>query len=334
MEKKIKYPRMLIIYGPTAVGKTDLALALAQAIPAEIINMDVGQFYTPLSIGTAKPDWRNHPVPHHLFDIIDKPTHWSISQYRKHAYTIAHDIIKRGKMPIFVGGSGFYLHALLYKQPHSVDHYDIAHLYSSDTNWWYELNRIDPIRASNIHPADTYRLQRALSIWHSTGKLPSSYEASYNPEMDYHLIWLNRERDHLYHRINERVCHMLNEGWIQESEKLINTEWYPFLKKKNLIGYAEIFDYILNGRKKEAFSHMVETISTHTRHYAKRQSTFWRKLEREIKKEKQYTSNSIGCLEVIDLKSNNNNIISDALVSRLCNKKEQSLQNFGKKEVI
>src|SRR5436190_17346747 len=95
MEKKIKQPRVLIIYGPTGVGKTDLALAIAQEVPAEIINMDVGQFYTPLSIGTAKPDWKNSSVPHHLFDIIDEPANYTVNHYRSIAYEKVREIHAR-----------------------------------------------------------------------------------------------------------------------------------------------------------------------------------------------------------------------------------------------
>ena len=115
MKKKlIKQPFTLIIYGPTGVGKTDLALDLAQHIPIEIINMDMGQFYTPLSIGTAKPDWKNSPVPHHLFDIINEPRNFTVSEYRILFYKKVGEIIERGNLPVVVGGSGFYLHSLLF----------------------------------------------------------------------------------------------------------------------------------------------------------------------------------------------------------------------------
>lgn len=308
---------MLIIYGPTGVGKTDLALKIANQIPAEIINMDVGQFYTPLSIGTAKPDWKNSPLLHHLFDIIDEPVNYTINEYRAVAYKKIEEIIARGKLPILVGGSGFYLHSLLYNQSTIVEDADISALYPKNTDLWQELQLIDSVRAAAIDKADTYRIQRALSIWHATGKLPSSFAPIYDPQADFHIIFVERDRQELKDRINNRVLEMLKSGWIEEAQGLMKTPWEPFICKKNLIGYPEIFDYLRSDKSKSAFELMVETISTQTRQYAKRQFTFWRKLEREIKKEKQYTGMHIGCLEAIDLTSKDINIYSSEVVNRL-----------------
>src|SRR5204862_4915580 len=115
MNKKIiKQSFIVIIYGPTGVGKTDVALTLAHHFPSEIINMDVGQFYVPLSIGTAKPDWKKESTPHHLFDIIDSQSNYTVTEYRNKVQTTIKDIINRGNLPILVGGSGFYLHTLLF----------------------------------------------------------------------------------------------------------------------------------------------------------------------------------------------------------------------------
>ena len=304
MEKKINRPRVLIIYGPTGVGKTDMALAIAQKIPSEIINMDVGQFYTPLSIGTAKPDWKKSIIPHHLFDIIDIPINYTVGQYRTVVYEKIREIHSRGKLPILVGGSGFYLHALLFQT--SLSDVDKKQIESGDTqpmleNRWQHLYAIDPVRARSIHASDSYRIERALTIWHTTGQLPSSFAPVYNPEVDYTLMFVERDRQELYQRINARVLAMLKSGWIEETEKLIGTPWQAFIRKKNLIGYSHILDYLSGDKSTTAFSHMVDAISTQTRQYAKRQFTFWRKLVREIKKEKLYTGVSIGCLETVNL---------------------------------
>lgn len=324
MQKKIHQPFMLIIYGPTGVGKTDLAMTIANQIPAEIINMDVGQFYTPLSIGTAKPDWKNSPVTHHLFDIIDEPVNYTVNEYRSIVYKKIEEIIARGKLPILVGGSGFYLYSLLYQPYSALASYegqaveiDISTLYPEDVNLWDELYKIDPVRAAAIDPSDTYRIQRALSIWHATGKLPSSFAPIYDPQADFHIIFVGRDRQELRERINNRVLEMLKSGWIEESQKLMKTPWEPFIRKKNLIGYPEVFDYLGGEKGKSAFAHMVETISAQTRQYAKRQFTFWRKLEREIKKEKRYTGMHIGCLEMVDLTSKDMNVYSSEVVNRL-----------------
>ncbi len=302
MEKKINRPRVLIIYGPTGVGKTDLALAIAQQVPAEIINMDVGQFYTPLSIGTAKPDWKNQPIPHHLFDIIDTPINYTVSDYRLVAYEKIKEISARGKLPIVVGGSGFYLHALLFLSPVPVQVSSGTYIKKyDDHDIWQELHKIDPVRAEAIDKSDTYRIERALDIWYATGKLPSSFAPIYKPEVDYTIVFVERDREELRNRITARVLEMFRQGWIEETEKLIGSPWQQFIRKKNLIGYREIFDYLASEKSSAAFSRMVELISTQTCQYAKRQFTFWRKLEREIKKEKRYTGESIGCLETVNL---------------------------------
>lgn len=308
---------MLIIYGPTGVGKTDMALAIAADTPAEIINMDMGQFYTPLSIGTAKPDWKNSTVPHHLFDIINTPINYTVSEYRTLLYKTVREVIQRGKLPILVGGSGFYLHSLLFPPQAAIQDIDISSLYSAEANLWDELYAIDPKRAVSIDKADDYRVRRALSIWHATGKLPSSYTPVYKPEMDYMIIFLERDRQELQQRINARVLEMLKQGWIAETQALMGTPWQTFVQRKNLIGYSEIFDYVASEKTDGAFAEMVDKISAQTRQYAKRQFTFWRKLEREIKKERQYTGISIGCLEVVNLTNVEIHLYINELLKRL-----------------
>src|SRR4030095_8408865 len=283
MKKKIDRPFILILYGPTGVGKTDIALSIAERIPAEIINMDVGQFYTPLSIGTAKPDWQESTIPHHLFDIINTPTHYTVAEYRTLFHKKVHEIAARGNLPIAVGGSGFYLHALLFPPHETVPDIDIASFYSENDNLWQKLYIIDPLRAINIDKTDTYRIKRALSIWHATGTLPSSYAPRYSPEVDFLLLFLERDRRELHKRIDDRVLEMFRAGWIAESTQLMGTAWQNFLKKKNLIGYNEIFDYLVHKSDKSSYDAMIERIQIKTKQYAKRQFTFWRKLEREIK---------------------------------------------------
>jgi len=308
---------MLIIYGPTGVGKTDMALAIAASVPAEIINMDMGQFYTPLSIGTAKPDWQNNSVPHHLFDIVDTPINYTVSEYRTLLYKTVEEVTQRGNLPILVGGSGFYLHSLLFPPQVSIPDVDIAALYSAETNLWNELYAIDPKRALSIDKADGYRIKRALSIWHSTGKLPSSYVPVYKPEADFMILFLERDRQELTQRINARVLEMFEQGWIAETEKLEKTSWKEFIQHKNLIGYSEIFDYLLSEKNTTAFSVMIDRISAQTRQYAKRQCTFWRKLEREIKKENQYTSTNEASLEAVNLTNMEIHLYISELLKRL-----------------
>jgi tRNA dimethylallyltransferase len=317
MKNRTQQPFMLIMYGPTGVGKTELALNLAQHIPAEIINMDMGQFYTPLSIGTAKPDWKNSSIPHHLFDIIHEPRNFTVSQYRALLYKKIQEVIERGNLPVVVGGSGFYLHSLLFSPQAPTKDVDISDLYASGTNLWEKLYAIDPKRALNINKNDNYRIQRALGIWHATGILPSSYNSLYSPQADYLIVFIERDRQELKNRINQRVLEMLNCGWIEETQNLVNTNWHQFIQHKKLIGYNDIFDYLVSKKTDKDFSGMVEHISAQTRQYAKRQFTFWRKLEREIKKENQYTNTYIGCLETVNVTNTDIHAYISDLLERL-----------------
>ncbi len=145
-----KKPFIVIVYGPTGVGKSDLALTIAQHVPAEIINMDVGQFYTPLCIGTAKPEWQSCPTPHHLFDILNTPRSLTVVEYRALLAQKINDISERGKLPIVVGGSGFYLQSVLFPlkahEDGSLVSPDETHTLSS----WDDLHAIDPERAQSI----------------------------------------------------------------------------------------------------------------------------------------------------------------------------------------
>src|SRR5581483_4744359 len=223
---KLKHPYSLIIYGPTAVGKTDIAFKIAKHIPSEIINMDVGQFYTPLSIGTAKPEWKTHSVPHHLFDIVSQPENITVAQYRELLLAKIQEVFNRGRLPIIVGGSGFYLKSILFPPSKMAEqNFTFDDEENSASNLWDQLNSIDPIRAQQIHRNDVYRIKRALELWRTTGKKPSEQAPKYNPPFDYSLIFFTRDRKELYERIDSRVLQMLNLGWLEETRKLIGTDW-------------------------------------------------------------------------------------------------------------
>ena len=278
-----------IIYGPTGVGKSDFALTLARTVWGEIINVDVGQFYTPLSIGTAKPDWQTSDVSHHLFDIFDKPINFTVADYRALVHKTMQEIWQRGNVPIVVGGSGFYISSLFFSPEAATSNNDTE--VSNDTNavedektaqeLWDELYAIDPERAKNIYPQDVYRIKRALAIWQKTGKKPSEFKPTYEPIAPYKLLFLTREREELYNRINERVKRMINEGWIAEVQELKGTAWENFLKRKKLIGYDDILHY-LDADAIGSEEKLIETIAQKTRNYAKRQLTFWNMLEKKL----------------------------------------------------
>jgi tRNA dimethylallyltransferase len=313
----IKRPFVLIIYGPTGVGKTDVSLSIAHNISSEIINMDIGQFYTPFSIGTAKPNWENAPVTHHLFDIINNPCSLTVVEYRAVVQQKIHDIIKRGNLPILVGGSAFYLHALLFPLYEALNDTPTYVSTNESDHVWNILSAIDPQRAKQIDPSDSYRIERALDIWRKTGKTPTSFLPYYNPIADYILMYAIRDTPELNKRINDRVISMVQQGWIQEVQQLIGTPWESFIRKKKLIGYNEIIDFLKGKQDEISKNHMIEIIRNKTRQYAKRQRTFWRKLEREVSHQSNYQGEYIGCLESVNLTNTDFRLYINELLKRL-----------------
>lgn len=276
----MKEKSILIITGPTAVGKSDIASKLAQLIPVEIVNADVGQMYQPLTIGTAKPDWKNEPVAHHGFDLLDRPEHYTVVAYKKYIESMCQEIWARNKTPLLVGGSLFYIKSLFF--PPREQLIVNTPLPLPENQSWDTLYAHDPERARTIHPHDTYRIKRAFDLWSSTGGTrPSTLTLSFKPIAHASILFLTRSNEQLYKRINERVVSMFKQGFLQEVTALQNTEWEEFLLKKKFIGYDDSLLYV---QKKFSGSQdlLVQTIQQKTRHYAKRQKTFWRMLEAKL----------------------------------------------------
>lgn len=277
MEKK----SILILTGPTAVGKSDIACHIAQTIPVEIVNADVGQMYQPLTIGTAKPDWQNSPITHHGFDILEKPEQYTVVAYKKYVESICQEIWARNKTPLFVGGSLFYIKSLFFP-PLEQSVSTTKHELPKDQSW-QALYTCDPLRARAIHPNDTYRIQRAfeLLINSKDGVKPSQLPLSFKPFTNTSILFLTRNNEDLYARINERVVAMFNQGFLKEVEALQNSPWESFLHKKKLIGYDDCLAY-LQQKLPRSQEPLIQTIQQKTRHYAKRQKTFWRMLEAKL----------------------------------------------------
>ncbi len=295
---------VVIISGATATGKSALALELAKKISGEIVNADIGSFYTPLTIGTAKPDWRSDSqqkvdgdiveIKHHLFDILDTPDNFTVVQFRQRLKSLFEEIWDRGHTPILVGGSAFYVKSFFYAQQDIPD----ATLWTqeleisprSTQELWDELNIIDSVRAGSINQGDRYRIIRALAIFKATAKKPSEFVQIIEPIAPFYFIVCTRQRDELYKKIDDRVVQMLQSGWLDEVEALRGTEWETFLSKKKLIGYDDLLALddvksiqAANLMTDLAQQKIVAQIQQKTRNYAKRQIIFLNKLERELK---------------------------------------------------
>ncbi|MBY0110194.1 MAG: tRNA (adenosine(37)-N6)-dimethylallyltransferase MiaA [Candidatus Babeliaceae bacterium] len=269
--------KIIIIAGPTGVGKSDFAELLAEKINGEIVNADQGQFYEPLSIGTAKPDWKNKTITHHLFDLVKETRNYNNVEYQKAARACIADIHARGKRAIIVGGSGFYYQMLLFEFTQLPETLPIPSR-QDPVRTWDELYKVDPVRAKAIHPHDQYRINRALEIFYSYNVLPSSFGLVYKPSFSYHFLHINRNIEELYERINKRSVLMLAEGWLEETRSL-TAEWKNFVKLKKTIGYADILNYQDGSIDYET---LVKNIQQKTRNYAKRQRTYFKTLLKKI----------------------------------------------------
>ncbi|MFA5307343.1 MAG: tRNA (adenosine(37)-N6)-dimethylallyltransferase MiaA [Candidatus Babeliales bacterium] len=279
-------PRVIIIVGPTASGKTALAEHLATHHNGEIINADMGQFYTPLTIGTAKPLWREKPFRCHLFDIIDTPETIDVRRYRSLVRMAVDDCLQRHKTPIIVGGSLFYVQSLFFPPQEIKEHQEALPEidFEQDTDaLWQLLLTIDAERAQALHPNDRYRIVRALKIWQTTRQKPSSLKPHYEAPCDVatEIIALEPPREVLAERIYQRTTQMIyQEGWISEAETLMGTPWETFVQARGFIGYAELFAWIREGKNRDMLPELCARISLRTQQYAKRQITFWHKLHK------------------------------------------------------
>jgi tRNA dimethylallyltransferase len=202
-----------------------------------------------------------------------------VAHYRTLLLNTVHRIYAHGSFPIIVGGSGFYLRSIFFPPLAPKNQLEDG---VPCGGTWEQLYAIDPDRALAIDKADTYRINRALAIWYATGNKPSGLIPQYNPPMPSILIFATRPRCELYERINDRVKQMLRQGWLDEVASLRGTAWEHFLREKKLIGYNELLDFVPDAQSPDSYTAVAEAIARRTRQYAKRQYTFWNKLQREL----------------------------------------------------
>ena len=274
--------RIIVLLGPTAVGKTKIAIKLALGLDGEVVSADSMQLYKKMSIGSAKPTKEEiEQVPHHLVDQIDPSKHFTVAQYQRLAKESIGDILSRGKVPIIAGGTGLYINSLIYDMNFGENPRDLAFREGMEALAEAEgkeavhrlLAEKDPLAAERIHPNNLKKVIRGLERVSEEGNV-KSFEESFQPTRDYQvtLIGLKRHRDELYTRINDRVDHFIEQGLIEEVKGLIGDG----LNVDNIsmlgIGYKEIYDYIQGITSLER---AITLVKQNSRHLAKRQMTWF-----------------------------------------------------------
>lgn len=281
MKKKI-----LVIGGPTAVGKTELSIDLAKRLNGEIISADSMQIYKYMDIGSAKVSkGEMNGVVHHLIDVVDPSINFSVVDYKEQGEKAIKEIISRGKLPIIVGGTGLYINSLTCNMNFTKAEKDEEYRKELDklanehgNNYIHEmLKEIDPISYNEIHANNRKRVIRALEVYKLTGNPFSSYNAGedfYKSEYDVHYYVLTMDREKLYERINLRVDIMMEKGLLEECIKLKEMGYTSSMQSMQGIGYKEIL-YYLEGNVK--LQEAINMIKQGSRNYAKRQLTWFRR---------------------------------------------------------
>ncbi|MBU1640154.1 MAG: tRNA (adenosine(37)-N6)-dimethylallyltransferase MiaA [Proteobacteria bacterium] len=275
--------KIIVLAGPTGVGKTELSLGIAEKFKAEIISMDSMQIYKYMDIGTAKPTQAERSrICHHLVDYVEPDEDYHVSRFVQDARAAIIDINSRGHIPMLVGGTGLYMRGLLNgvfelpDVPAQVREQVRADLKEQGNAMLFqELSRCDPQAASRIHQNDSQRLARGIEIFRTTG-IPWTEHLNSQPkksaEYDVLKIGLHRDRGELYQRINTRVDMMIGQGLLAEVEHLLAQGFGPELGSMQSIGYRHMVNYI---QKEWSWQEAVTLLARDTRHYAKRQLTWF-----------------------------------------------------------
>ncbi len=289
MTEKQKLP-LVILTGPTAVGKTELSVELARRIGGEIISADSMQVYRGMDIGSAKVTREEmQGVPHYLIDEFDPSEEFHVVKFQEYAKRYISEICKKGKIPVLVGGTGFYIQAVLYDIDFTENGSDHSYRESlqelADTKGAEALHdmlrSVDPVSADTIHANNVKRVIRALEYYRETGQRISEHnEEERQKESPYRFVYfvLNDDRQSIYRRIDLRVDRMLEQGLVREVETLQKNGCTRDMVSMQGLGYKEILDY-LSGTI--SYEEAVRILKRDTRHFAKRQLTWFRR-ERDV----------------------------------------------------
>ena len=282
-------PKVIVICGPTASGKTSLSISLAKKINGEIVSCDSMQIYKEMDIGSAKPTVEEmQEIKHYLVDFVSPEKRYSVSEYKEDASKAIEEIINKGKTPIIIGGTGLYLNSLIYNIQYNEMEVDLNYrreLEKEAEEYGLEVlyNRakeIDPEAMEKVSANDKKRITRVLEIYNATGRNKTELEKKSRKEVPYNylIFGINMERSILYDRINKRVDIMLEQGLIEEVKNLIN-KYSNMPTAMQGLGYKEVKEFLDGNISKEE---MIEKIKMETRRYAKRQITWFKRIENII----------------------------------------------------
>lgn len=281
-------PKVIVIVGPTASGKTALSIELAKKIDGEIISCDSMQIYKDMNIGSAKPTIEEmQGIKHYMIDIAEPTERFSVAEYKKRSEEAIEEILQKGKVPIIVGGTGLYANSLIYNIEYNEIMLDeeyrknlmqIAETEAGLATLYEKARSIDPVAMEKISSNDKKRIIRVLEIKHSTGKNKTELELESRKnevKYEYKVFAINMPREILYDRINKRVDIMIKNGLIDEVENIIE-KYKEFPTAMQAIGYKEIVMYLKGELTKQE---AIEKIKQESRRYAKRQITWFKKIE-------------------------------------------------------
>ncbi len=280
---------LIVVVGPTASGKTGLAIDIANYVGGEIVSADSMQIYKYMNIGSAKPTQKERAqAVHHMIDFLEPDAEFSVADYTEMAHKVIADIYERGKIPIMAGGTGLYINSVV----NDVTFGDMDTDYElreslrktaeekGSEYLLHMLSEFDEMSAKRLHPNNLRRIIRAIEFYKITGKPISEHQeetkktqSRYNPLM----LCVNWDREELYDRINRRVDMMMDEGLLDEVKRLMDMGYTKDLNSMQGIGYKEVMDYF-DG--KASLEETVEIIKQSSRRYAKRQLTWFRRDER------------------------------------------------------
>ena len=283
-------PKVIVICGPTASGKTSLSIELAKRINGEIVSCDSMQIYQEMNIGTAKPTVEEmQGIKHYVLDFVSPEERYSVADYKRDAKKAIKEIINKGKTPIVVGGTGLYIDSLIYEIEYPNIKFDEDYRQQLEKRvkeeglekLYEEAEKIDPSAIQKISQNDEKRILRILEIYHATGKTKTQQEIESRKkpaEYDYRVYGLKWDREILYERINKRVDKMIEKGLIEEVKEILKKH-KEFPTAMQGLGYKEVVEYLNENDTKEE---MIEKIKMETRRYSKRQMTWFRKNKQTI----------------------------------------------------